>query len=69
MKMQLAIGDGVMSGASSVPGLDSPRAYQFTLAALDTLAKLYDDPLSRFRSAACRSAHYTFYPKLFRKQN
>ncbi|GBP81103.1 hypothetical protein EVAR_63408_1 [Eumeta japonica] len=24
-------------------------AYQLTLAALDTLAKLYDDPLSRFR--------------------
>lgn len=36
----------------TVVGLDLPWVYQFTLAALDTLTKLYDDdPLSEFRFA------------------
>lgn len=39
-----------------------PRTYQLTLAALDTLAKLYDDPLSRFRFTCLSSAFvYTVF--------
>lgn len=50
-------------------GLDSPRAYQLMLAALDTLAKLYDDPLNRFRFASCRCGRSIklFIPKIISK--
>lgn len=56
------------SGPHRRTGLDSARAYQLTLAALDTLAKLYDDLLRRFRFAAWRCGRWSitlFYSKLF----